>query len=200
VREYGLNQPAVGEVYGTLQRGFVNRLVVRTGGNAETEGRMLRAAIRELDPLVAIDQVQTVEHAEYESLAPPRMMTFLMGIFAGLALLISASGIGAVMALSVSQRRREIGVRMALGARRSSVVGMVVRQGIALTVAGILAGTLSAALLTKLLASLLYGTSPTDLLTFAAIPVVFLLVATVACFVPARQATSIDPLTALRQD
>jgi ABC-type antimicrobial peptide transport system permease subunit len=128
------------------------------------------------------------------------MMTFLMGIFAGLALLISASGIAAVMALSVSQRTREIGVRMALGARRRSVVGMVVRQGIVLTMAGIVAGMLFAALLTKLLASLLYGTSPTDPLTFAAIPVVFLLVAAMACFVPARQATSIDPLTALRQE
>jgi len=200
VREYGLNQPAVGEIYGALRDGFVNRLVVRAGGNAETAEQTLRAAIHELDPLLAIDQVQTVEHAEYESLEPPRMMTFLMGIFAGLALLISASGIAAVMALSVSQRTREIGVRMALGARRSSVVAMVVRQGIVLTVAGIAAGTLVAAPLTKLLASMLYGISPTDPLTFAAIPVIFLLVAAVACFVPARQATSIDPLTALRQE
>jgi putative ABC transport system permease protein len=199
-REYGLNQPPVGEVYGASRDGFVSRLVVRTGGNEETAERMLRAAVHELDPLVAVDQVQTVEHAEYESLASPRMMTFLMGIFAGLALLISASGIAAVMALSVSQRTREIGVRMALGARRRSVVAMVVRQGIVLTVAGIVAGTLFAALLTKLLASLLYGTSPTDLLTFAAIPVVFLLVAAMACFVPARQATSIDPISALRQE
>jgi putative ABC transport system permease protein len=200
VKEYGLNQQAVGEVYGALRDGFVNRLIVRTGGNAESAEQTLRMAIREVDPLVAIDQVQTVEHAEYESLEPPRMMTFLMGIFAGLALVISASGIAAVMALSVSQRTREIGVRMALGARRSSVVAMVVRQGLVLAAAGIVAGTLVAAMLTKLLASLLYGTSPTDPLTFAAIPVVFLLVAAMACFVPARQATSIDPLMALRQE
>ncbi len=200
VKEYELSRPAVGEVYGPLRDGFVNRLVVRAGGSSETAEQTMRAAIREVDPLVAIDQVQTVEHAEYESLEPPRMMTLLMGIFAGLALLISASGIAAVMALSVSQRTREIGVRMALGARRISVVAMIVRQGILLTMAGIAAGTLFAALLTKLLASLLYGTSPTDLLTFAAIPVVFLLVAALACFAPARQATSIDPLTALRQE
>jgi putative ABC transport system permease protein len=200
VREYGLNQPAVGEIYGALTDGFVNRLVVRTGGNEETEQQAMRAAIHELDPLVAIDQVQTVEQAEYESLASPRIMTLLMGIFAGLALVISASGIAAVMALSVSQRTREIGVRMALGARPRSVVAMVMRQGIVLTAAGLVAGTLFAALLTKLLTSLLYGTSPTDLVTFTAIPVVFLLVAAMACFVPARQATSIDPLTALRQE
>ncbi len=200
VMEYGLNQPAVGEIYGAMNNGFVNRLVVRTAGNPETEEQAIRAAIHDLDPLVAVDQVQTVEHAEYESLEPPRMMTFLMGIFAGLALLISASGVAAVMALSVSQRTREIGVRMALGASRGSVVGMVVRQGIVLSVAGIVAGTFFAALLTKLLDSMLYGTSPTDPLTFAAIPVVFLLVAAMACFVPARQATSIDPLVALRQE
>lgn len=199
-REYGLNRPVIGEVYGPMQTGFTNRLVVRTGTDSATEARMLRAAIHELDPLIAVDQVQTVEHAEYESLAPPRMMTFLMGIFAALALLISAGGIAAVMALSVSQRTREIGVRMALGARRSSVVAMVVRQGVVLTAAGIVAGTVFAALLTKLLASLLYGTSPRDLLTFAAVPVVFLLVAALACFVPAKQATSIDPVTALRQE
>ncbi len=200
VREYGLDQPAIGEIYGALQRGFVNRIVARTDVHAQTEVQMMRAAIHELDPLVAIDQVQTVEHAEYESLAPPRMMTFMMGIFAGLALFISASGIAAVMALSVSQRTREIGVRMALGARRRSVVEMVVRQGMVLTAAGIVCGTLGAALLTKLLGNFLYGVSPRDLLTFAAIPIVFLFVAAIACFVPARQATSIDPLTALRQE
>jgi putative ABC transport system permease protein len=200
VREYGLSRPAVGTIYQPLQRGFVNRLVVRSGGNRETEERMLRAAVRELDPLLAIDQVQTVEQAEHESLAPPRVMTFLMALFAGLALVISVSGIAAVMALSVSQRTREIGVRIALGAQRGSVVGLIVRQGISLAVGGILAGTVFAAVLTKLLASLLYGTSPRDLTTFAAIPVVFLLVAAMACFVPARQATSIDPLTALRQE
>ena len=200
VTEYGLNRPAAGGVYGALREGFVNRLVVRSGGDAETATGMLRTAMREVDPLVAVDQVQTVEQAEYESLAPPRMITLLMGIFAGLALLISASGIAAVMALAVSQRTREIGVRMALGAQRRSVVGMVVGQGIALAAAGIAAGTLCALALTKLLASLLYGTSPRDVGTFTAIPVVFLLVAALACFVPARQASSIDPLAALRRE
>ena len=200
VQEYGLNRPPVGTVYAALQDGFVNRLVVRTAAGTGAGERMLRAAIREIDPLLAIDEVDTVEHAEYESLAPPRMMTSLMGIFAALALLISAGGIAAVMALAVSQRTREIGVRMALGARRTSVVGMVVRQGIVLALAGIAAGTLIAVLLTRLLASFLFGVSPTDFLTFSAIPLVFLLVAAMACFVPARQAATIDPLIALRQE
>lgn len=200
VRDYGLNRPALGEVYGTLQGGFVNRLIVRTRGDAETEAAAIRAAIHSLDAHVAIDQAQTVERAEYETLASPRLMMLLMGIFAGLALVISASGIAAVMALSVRRRTREIGVRMALGARRWTVVAMVVRQGLGLTAAGIGAGIVCAALLTRLLASLLYDTSPRDIGTFAAIPVVFLGVAALACFVPARQATAIDPLTALREE
>jgi len=200
VREYGLGRPAAGEIYAPLQEGYVNRLVVRTAANPEVEAPLVREALHDVDPLIAVDQVNSVEQDEYESLAPPRVMTLLLGIFAGLALLISASGIAAVMALAVSQRTREIGVRMALGAGRGSVIGMVVRQGLGLAVMGVVAGTVGAALLTKLMASLLYSTSPTDAFTFAGVSAVFLLVAGMACFVPARQVTAIDPLTALRQD
>ncbi|MGO9260900.1 MAG: ADOP family duplicated permease [Bryobacteraceae bacterium] len=200
VKEYGLNQPVLDEIYGALRTGMVNRLVVRTAADPKAVAPMVRAAVHELDPLVAIDQVDTVERAEYESLASPRVMTFLLGIFAGLAVLISASGLAAVMALAVSQRTREIGVRMALGARRGAIVGMVVRQGLTLAIGGAALGLAGAAALTNLLASLLYGTSPTDLPTFAGVLLLFLMVAAVACFVPARQVTAIDPLMALRQD
>jgi putative ABC transport system permease protein len=200
VKEYGLNQPVLDEIYGALRTGMVNRLVVRTAADPKAVAPMVRAAVHELDPLVAIDQVDTVERAEYESLASPRVMTFLLGIFAGLAVLISASGLAAVMALAVSQRTREIGVRMALGARRGAIVGMVVRQGLTLAIGGAALGLAGAAALTNLLASLLYGTSPTDLPTFAGVLLLFLMVAAVACFIPARQVTAIDPLIALRQD
>ena len=124
----------------------------------------------------------------------------LLGLFAALALLISASGIAAVMALSVSQRTNELGIRMALGASRESVVYMMVRQGLVLALAGTLAGIVGALALTRLLSSLLYATSPTDALTFAAVSLLFLTVAAIACFIPARQATVIDPLVALRQE
>ena len=127
-------------------------------------------------------------------------MAFLLGIFAGLAVVISCSGIAAVMALAVSQRTREIGVRMALGARTASIVGMVLRQGLALALAGTVVGMAGAAALTHLLSAFLYGTSPTDLVTFIAVPLLFLIVSAVACFIPARQVTSIDPLVALRQE
>jgi ABC-type antimicrobial peptide transport system permease subunit len=104
------------------------------------------------------------------------------------------------MALSVSQRTNELGIRMALGASRESVVYMVVRQGLGLALAGTLVGIVGALALTRLLTSLLYATSPTDAVTFAAVSLLFLTVAAVACFLPARQATVIDPLVALRQE
>jgi putative ABC transport system permease protein len=132
--------------------------------------------------------------------ASPRVTAILLGLFAGLAMLISASGIAAVMALSVTQRTGELGIRMALGASRESILYMVVRQGLTMALGGVVVGIAGAVALTRLLASLLYDTSPTDAFTFAAVSVVFLSVATVACLIPARQVTSIDPLTALRQE
>jgi ABC-type antimicrobial peptide transport system permease subunit len=104
------------------------------------------------------------------------------------------------MALSVSRRRREIGVRMALGARLGSIVGMVLRQGLGLALAGTVLGIAGAAGLTRLLSTFLYGTGPTDPLTFVGVSALFLLVAASASYVPARQVTSIDPFSALRQD
>ncbi len=153
-----------------------------------------------MDPQLAIDQVSTVERLEHESFASPRVLTMLLGLFAALALVISASGIAAVMALMVSQRTHELGIRMALGARRGAVLRMIVGQGLGLAVAGTVAGIVGAIALTRLLSSLLYATSPTDILTFIAVSLIFLSVAAVACFIPARQVTSIDPVIALRQE
>ena len=200
VREYGLDHGAADEIYLAYNNGFVNRLVVRTAMQPQNAAPLVRAAIHEIDPLVAVDKVDTVERAEYDSMASPRVMTFLLGIFAALAVAISASGIAAVMALAVSQRRREIGVRMALGAQRGSIISMVVKQGLALALGGTALGLAAAAALTRLLARFLYGTSPTDLVTFSAVVALFLAVAAAACFIPARQVTSIDPLIALRQE
>jgi putative ABC transport system permease protein len=200
VKEYGLDQTPGDMIYLAFNDGFVGRLVVRTAMDPQNAAPLVRQAIREIDPLVAVDQVNSVERAEYESMASPRVMTFLLGIFAVLAVVISASGIAAVMALAVSQRTREIGVRMALGAQRGAIVAMMVRQGLLLALGGIVLGVGGAAALTRLLSAFLYSTSPTDALTFAAVAVLFIAVATLACFVPARQVTSIDPLLALRQE
>jgi len=200
VREYGLARLPSDEAYTVTRAYFINRMIVRTALDAGAAGESVRTAIHEVAPLTAIDQMQTIERAEYESMASPRVMTMLLAIFAGLAVLISAGGIAAVMALAVRQRTREIGVRMALGAHAGNVVSMVLRQGLGLALCGTLLGMAGAALLTRLLATFLYDTSSRDVVTFIAAPLLFLVVSAVACFVPARQVTSIDPLAALRQD
>jgi putative ABC transport system permease protein len=202
-REYGLQHPTLDEVYLAAdqdQLGAANSLVVRTVMNPDSALQTVRAAIHEVDPLLAVDQVNTLAHFEYDSLTPARLMTILLGLFAGLAVLISASGIAAVMALTVSQRTHELGVRLALGARHGAIIGMVVRQGLVLALCGALIGVAGAAALARLLSTLLYATSPTDAGTYIAVCLLFLVVAGVACYVPARQVTTIDPLNALRQE
>ncbi|MFL6352247.1 MAG: ADOP family duplicated permease [Bryobacteraceae bacterium] len=201
VKEFGLGRPVGDEIYLPVDQGvFANNLVLRTALDPVTVLPLVRSALHDVDPQLAIDQVATVERLEHESVASPRVTTVLLGLFAALALVISASGIGAVMALSVSQRRHELGIRMALGAPRSSILQTVVRQGLAWAVAGTVLGIVGAVALTRLLAALLYATSPTDVLTFSAVSLLFFAVAALACFIPARQVTSIDPLIALRQE
>src|SRR5205085_5899050 len=148
----------------------------------------------------AIDQVQTLETVRQESMASPRLTAVLLGLFAMLALLITAAGLAGVMALSVSQRTREIGIRMALGASASSVLRMVLRQGMTLVLLGLALGVVGALLLTRLMTTLLFAVEPTDPLTFLAVSAVLALVAAIACFMRARRATLIDPLAALRSE
>ena len=199
--EYGLDRHVADEMYFPLGQGhFANSLVVRTTGDPGRMLSLVRAAIHELDPYIALDQISTTDSLQYESMASPRLMTILLGLFAGLAVLISATGIAAVMALAVRQRTNELGIRMALGAQRSRIVTMVVKQGLVLALAGTAFGIAGAIALTRLLKALLYDTSPTDLATFCAVSLLFLTVAAVACFIPARQVTAIDPLHALRQE
>jgi putative ABC transport system permease protein len=201
VKEYGFIAPANDEVYlPTDQFGLGDKLVVRTMLDPAALEPMIRAALHDVDSQLAIDQVSTVERLEEASLASQRVTTMLLSVFAGLAVLISASGIGAVMALAVSQRTRELGIRMALGASRRAVVRNVIQQGLRLGLVGIVTGVAGAVALTRLLQSLLFATSPTDTLTFAAVSALFLAVIVIACGVPARQVTSIDPLVALRQE
>jgi putative ABC transport system permease protein len=198
-KEYGLDQPMGDEIYvGVAQNGFVANLVVRTAAEPMAISPLIRAAIHEVDPQLAVDSVATVERFQQESLASPRTTTILLGIFAALAVVISAFGIAAVMALSVRQRTQELGIRMALGAAPDAILRMVVVQGLALALAGTAVGIAGAMMLTRLLSSLLYDTSPTDVPTFAAVSLLFLAIAALACFIPARQVTTIDPLIALR--
>jgi putative ABC transport system permease protein len=132
------------------------------------------------------------------SLSRPRLYAVLLGVFAGIAVALAAIGIYGVMAYSVAQRTREIGIRMALGAQRGQVVRLVLRQSIALTTIGTVAGLCAAAAITRYLQGMLFGLTPLDPSTFAAVALLFSAVATVASYVPARHATSVDPLVALR--
>ena len=200
-REYGLDHVVGDEVYLPVdQTGFAGSLVVRTTVDPMSMVPLVRKALHDVDPQLAVDQVQTIETLQHESLASPRITTILLGTFAGLALLISASGIAGIMALTVSQRTRELGIRMALGQSKGSVIGMVVRQGLAVALAGTALGLIGAVALGELLSSLLYATSPTDMSTFAGVSLVFIAVSSLACFLPARRVTLIDPFSALRQE
>ena len=200
-KTYGLNRATGDEMYLPVdQVGFGSSLVVRTSLDPLSASPLIRKALHEVDPQLAIDQIATVERLEHDSFASPRVLTLLLGLFAALALVISASGIAGVMALMVTQRTHELGIRMALGARRNAVLRMVVRQGLGYALVGAALGIVGAIMLTRLLSSLLFATSPTDVMTFVAVSSIFLTVAALACFIPARQVTSIDPVIALRQE
>jgi putative ABC transport system permease protein len=201
VRAYGLDHNVSDQIYvAQSQAGFTGRLVVRTSGDPMNMYNAVRRALHDIDTQIAVDRVSTLSTMERDSVESPRVTAILLGLFAGLAVLISACGIAAVMALSVTQRSNELGIRMALGASRESIIGMVMGQGLALVIAGTAIGLAGAIALTRLLSTLLYATSPTDVLTFAAVSALFVTVGALACFVPARQVTSIDPLNALRQE
>ena len=151
-----------------------------------------------IDPGQPIANVQTLEEVRGEALANPRLTTTLVLLFALLALCITAAGLGGVVAFSVSQRTQEIGVRMALGAGRGEVLGMVLREGLRLVGLGLVLGALAAVLLGRLITGLLYHVETTDPITFVGMGLVLVLIAAVACLVPARRAATVDPLVALR--
>jgi predicted permease len=201
VRQYGLEREPVDEIYRPIPQTFGSSiLLLRTSIEPESLIRQTRAAIYEYDPETAIDRVQTLEQTRSESLASPRLTTILLSLFAGLALVITIAGIAGVMALSVTQRTRELGIRLALGATQKSVMAMVVRQGMALVLVGLAIGAIIAFQLTRVMATLLYAVEPNDPLTFAGVSAVLAIAAAIACFVPARRVTRIDPIIALRSE
>jgi putative ABC transport system permease protein len=201
VKQYGLGREATDELYTPLdQNPGGGNLLVRTASDPMSMAALMRETIHEVDPETAVDNVQTLERVRSESLASPRLTAVLLGLFAALALVITAAGIAGVMALSVSQRTHELGVRMALGATSARVMAMVMRQGMTLVVAGLAVGVVGAFALTQLMSALLFSIGPTDPLTFLAVALVLIAVAAVSCFLPARRVTAIDPMIALRSE
>ncbi len=175
-------------------------LVVRTESEPLALADAIRREVLALDKDQPIADISTMEHLLSDSVSGARFSTMLLSVFAGLALLLAAVGIFGVMSYGVSERTHEIGVRMALGAQASHVLALVVRQGMVLTLVGIVIGLVAAFGVTRVMASLLYGVSPTDPLTFAAISVLLASVALLASYLPARRATKVDPMIALRYE
>jgi putative ABC transport system permease protein len=174
------------------------KLIVRTADEPSLLSAALRARVRDLDSSLPIAAVRTMEAVVSESASPQRFNTVMLGSFAVSALLLASLGIGGVLATSVSNRTQEIGVRMALGAARGDVLRMVLGQGMTLAVLGIAIGAPVALLLTRLMSSLLFEVSPRDPVTFGAVAGLLVLVALAACYVPARRATRVEPIVALR--
>src|SRR5499426_1383226 len=175
-------------------------LVIRTRGEPTAVANAARDVIRGLDPTQPVGDVRTMESLIGTSVARARFNTLLLAIFAIVALSLAGVGIYGVMAYSVAQRTHEIGVRMALGARATDVLRLVVRKGMALALAGVAIGVSASFALTRLMETLLFNVSATDPLTFAAIPLLLAFVALLACLIPARRAAKVDPMVALRYE
>jgi predicted permease len=175
-------------------------LVVRTNGDPNAFASSLRSMVRELEPTAALGHVGTLSGQVANSVSEPRFSTAVLGAFALLALGIAVTGLYGVLSYNVTQRRKEIGIRAALGATRSDLVRLVVRQGLSVTLVGLGAGLLVAALAARRIQPLLFGIAPFDLPSFVTMPVILLVVASLACVIPARRAAATDPATTLRAE
>jgi putative ABC transport system permease protein len=175
-------------------------MVLRTQGDSRAVAPAARDVIRGLDPQQPIGEISTMESLLSTSVARSRFSASLLTVFSIVALIMAAVGIYGVMSYSVLQRTHEIGVRMALGAQRLDVLKLVVKKGIVLAVIGVAVGLAASFALTRLIAALLFEVTTTDTLTFAAVPIGLFVVTLLACYLPARRATKVDPLKALRYE
>ena len=200
VHERGLDTNAMPEVYLPLAGNAVSTagLVVRTEGDPRRLVNSVRAQVLAIDRDQAISDVKTMQEMIDQTLSQRRLTLILLASFAGVALLLAVVGLYGTIAYSVAQRTREVAIRQALGARHTDIYGMVVRQGLGLTLAGVVVGVCGAAALTRTMQGLLFHVSPVDPELFLSIALMFLVVATAASYIPARQAARIDPMLALR--
>jgi predicted permease len=202
VRSLELREEPAAEVYlASLQDPFPEMsFVIRTQIEPEGLAAVVRAAVQDVDRAQPVTAIRTMDNIVSESVTQPRFNLTLLGVFGAIALVLSAAGIYGVTAYTVNQRTHEIGIRMAVGAKEQDVFRLVIRQGMKPAIAGIAIGLTSAIGLTRLMKSLLYGVSATDPLTFAALTILLLSVALMACYFPARRAMKVDPMIALRYE
>jgi putative ABC transport system permease protein len=202
VRQTGLNEQKLEFYvpYAQERRSFMapRDLVVRTKSDPATIAAAVRRAVWSVDKDQPVSNVRTLDQVVAAAISQERFQALMLGLFAALALLLACVGLYGVISYAVVQRTHEIGVRMALGAQPLDVLRLVIRQGMLLTVAGLVVGIIAGTFVTRVLSDLLFGVTPRDPLTFAGVPVLLLVVAFFACYIPARRATRIDPLAALR--
>ena len=198
VKQYGLDVDGRIVVYRPgLWSGYQ---VARTSGDPTAVASALRRKIQEMDPTITVFDVQTMSGRMSSSLARQRFSTLMLGAFAAFALVLAVVGVYGVMSHLVAQGSHDIGVRMALGAERRNILLMVLRQGAELTIAGSVLGLIGAAFLTRVMSTLLFGISATDVVTFSAVPVILIATAMLASYIPALRATRVDPVVALRDE
>ena len=203
VRQTGLQAdpyPGMFLPYSQYQSSVPLVFVIRSANGPGTVAAAVRQELRYVDSQLPIYDVKTMDQVLYTVTARPRFLTFLLVAFAGVAVLLAAIGIYGIMSYTVAQGTREIGIRAALGAQRRDLLQMVLSKGLKLTLIGIVLGVAGAFGLTRLMSNLLFGVSATDPLTFAGVTVVLVLIALLASYLPARRATKIDPLVALRYE
>src|ERR1044072_402665 len=202
VKQYGLDKPGTSALYlphAQYPVPFMS-LVVRTAGEPAEMSGTVRQAVQKLDRDQVPTEIATMQEVMAKSIQTQRFSMYVLGVFAILALALAAVGIYGVMSYVVAQRTREIGIRIALGASLGNILGLVLKNGLVLTITGIVLGAATAFGLTRLMKSLLFGVVPTDLLTFAVVCICLMVVALVASYLPARRATKVDPLAALQYD
>ncbi|MGZ4985794.1 MAG: FtsX-like permease family protein, partial [Chthoniobacterales bacterium] len=203
IRHLALETAPRPELYQPLGQGKWPRMFIAVRSVAGSPLALLPAvqsAIWSVDRNVALGSVRTMEDTIARTLLKRKFTMTLLTIFAGIAVALASIGLYGVMSYSVSQRTREIGIRMALGAQRADVLRLVVRQGMLLTLVGVALGLGGSLGLTRLISSLLFGVSATDIGTFGAVSTLLLLIALLACWLPARRASGVDPMVALRTE
>jgi predicted permease len=201
-RQYGLEQDAIPEVFLPLGQsgGLAGRFIVRTSGDPAAFADAIGREVHAVDPDMPVKNVVTLGDLREQELERPRLTTMLLTIFAALALIVTLSGISGVIAISVTHRLREFGVRMALGASRKDILTSVLGQGLALVAVGLVVGVAGSIAATRVLSAYLFDTRPTDPLTLAGVCVIFAAAGAASCLGPAWRATSADPLVTLRAD
>jgi putative ABC transport system permease protein len=204
VKHFGLDLPEQPALYSPYTQ--INpwkrwmSIAARTDGNPNAMSQSIKQEIWKVDSQLPVTRVEMMSEMAAESFAARRFNMSLLTLFAGLALILAAIGIYGVMSYAVTQRTQEIGIRMALGARTFDVLRLVLRNGMTLVLIGIALGLAGAFALTRLMVTLLFGVTPTDAFTIGLVSVVLVGVAFLACFIPARRATKVDPLVALRYE